>query len=156
MNCGVGHSCRSDLALLWLWCTPAATTPVQPLAWEPPYAADVTLERQNKNKSQKTRNPVPGLCIHENLSWGSISLQRGLGEMSLGGQRSPGCNSVACFHGCSQTDCHSRFSKGSLLAAREQRQKDTWAKIPRSQGQEGLFLSPSHLLFLESSHPHSH
>ena len=28
-----------DLALLWLWCRPAAEAPIRPLAWEPPYAA---------------------------------------------------------------------------------------------------------------------
>ena len=27
-----------DPALLWLWCRPAAIAPIQPLAWEPPYA----------------------------------------------------------------------------------------------------------------------
>ena len=27
-----------DLALLWLWCRPAAAAPIQPPAWEPPYA----------------------------------------------------------------------------------------------------------------------
>ena len=39
MSCGVGHKHGSDLALLWLWCRPAAEAPVQALAWEPPYAA---------------------------------------------------------------------------------------------------------------------
>ena len=33
-----------DLALLWLWCRPAATALLRPLAWEPPYAA--ALKRQ--------------------------------------------------------------------------------------------------------------
>ena len=28
-----------DPALLWLWHRPAATAPIRPLAWEPPYAA---------------------------------------------------------------------------------------------------------------------
>ena len=28
-----------DPALLWLWCRPAATAPIQPPAWERPYAA---------------------------------------------------------------------------------------------------------------------
>ena len=32
MSCGVGRRCGSDLALLWLWCRPAATAPIQPLA----------------------------------------------------------------------------------------------------------------------------
>ena len=46
MSCGVGHRHNLDPALLWLWCRPAATAPMRPLAWEPPYAADVALKRQ--------------------------------------------------------------------------------------------------------------
>ena len=34
-----------DLALLWLWCRPAATTPIRPLAQEPPYATGLALEK---------------------------------------------------------------------------------------------------------------
>ena len=34
--------------LLWLWCRPAATAPIQPLAWEPPCAAGVALEKTKK------------------------------------------------------------------------------------------------------------
>ena len=30
-----------DSALLWLWCRPAAVAPIQPLAWEPPYASSI-------------------------------------------------------------------------------------------------------------------
>ena len=33
-----------DLALLWLWRRPVATAPIQPLAWEPPYAAGAAQE----------------------------------------------------------------------------------------------------------------
>ena len=33
-------------ALLWLWCRPAATTLIQPLAWEPPYAVGVALKKK--------------------------------------------------------------------------------------------------------------
>ena len=36
MSCGVGRRCGSVPALLWLWHRPAATAPIQPLAWEPP------------------------------------------------------------------------------------------------------------------------
>ena len=52
MSCGVGHSCNLDPALLWLWCKLAAAGPIQPLAWEPPYAAGAALKskKQNKNK----------------------------------------------------------------------------------------------------------
>ena len=37
-GCGVGRRHGSDPALLWLWHRPVATAPIQPLAWEPPYA----------------------------------------------------------------------------------------------------------------------
>ena len=47
-----------DLALLWLWCWPAAAAPIQPLAWEPPYAAGAAQERKEGKKEgrkQKTK-----------------------------------------------------------------------------------------------------
>ena len=50
---GVGRRRGSDPALLWLWCRPAATAPIGPLAWEPPYAMGAALE---KAKTQKTEN----------------------------------------------------------------------------------------------------
>ena len=45
MSCGVGRRHSSDPALLWLWCRPAAVAPIQPLAWELPYAAAVALKK---------------------------------------------------------------------------------------------------------------
>ena len=36
------------LLLLWLWCRPAATAQIRPLAWKPPYAVGVALKRQKK------------------------------------------------------------------------------------------------------------
>ena len=40
-----------DPALLWLWCRPVATAPIQLLAWEPPYAAGAAQEiAKNKIK----------------------------------------------------------------------------------------------------------
>ena len=50
MSCGVGHRCGSDLALLWLWCRPAAVAPTGPLAWETPYAGGTALQRQKTKK----------------------------------------------------------------------------------------------------------
>ena len=50
MSYGVGHRHSSDLALLWLWYRPAAIAPIRPLAWDPPYATGVALEKQNKTK----------------------------------------------------------------------------------------------------------
>ena len=40
----------SDPELLWLQCRPAATVPIQPLAWEPPHAMGVALEKTKKKK----------------------------------------------------------------------------------------------------------
>ena len=51
VSCGVRCRRGSDPALLWLWCRPAATAPIRPLVWEPPYAAGAAQEiakRQNK------------------------------------------------------------------------------------------------------------
>ena len=42
-----------DLALLWLWCRPAATTSSLLLAWEPPYAAGAALKQTKKEKLAK-------------------------------------------------------------------------------------------------------
>ena len=39
-----------DAALLWLWCRPAATALIRPLAWEPPYAEGAALEKTKKKK----------------------------------------------------------------------------------------------------------
>ena len=50
VSCGVGHRRGSDSALLWLWHRPAATAPIQPLAWEPPWATRAALKRQKKKK----------------------------------------------------------------------------------------------------------
>ena len=50
MSYGVGYRRGLDPALLWLWRRPVATAPIQPLAWEPPYAAGVALEKAKKKK----------------------------------------------------------------------------------------------------------
>ena len=46
MSCGVGQRHGLDPAWLWLWCRPAATALIQPLAWELPYAEGAALKRQ--------------------------------------------------------------------------------------------------------------
>ena len=48
MSCGVGRRRGLDLVLLWLWYRLVATAPIQPLAWEPPYAADAALKTHKK------------------------------------------------------------------------------------------------------------
>ena len=59
MRYGVGYRGGLDLALLWLWRRPAATAPIRPLAWEPPYAAEAALEmaKRQKKKKKKRSNP---------------------------------------------------------------------------------------------------
>ena len=43
-----------DLALLWLWHRLAAT-PIQPIAWEPPYATGTALKDKKKKKKKKKK-----------------------------------------------------------------------------------------------------
>ena len=50
MSCGVDHRCGWDLTLLWLWCRPAATASIGPLAWKPPYAMGAALKGQKTKK----------------------------------------------------------------------------------------------------------
>ena len=45
MSYGVGCRRGSDLVLLWLWCRPAAASPMQPLSWELPYATGAALKK---------------------------------------------------------------------------------------------------------------
>ena len=45
LSCGVGLRHSSDHALLWLWYRLAAAAPIQPLAWEPPYALSAALKK---------------------------------------------------------------------------------------------------------------
>ena len=53
VSCGVGCRHGLDLALLWLWCRPANIALIRPLAWEPPYAESVALEKTKKKKKKK-------------------------------------------------------------------------------------------------------
>ena len=53
MNCAVGHRLSLDLAWLWLWLWLAATAPIRPLAWEPPYAKGAALKQTEKKKKKK-------------------------------------------------------------------------------------------------------
>ena len=48
MNCGVGRIRGLDLVWLWLLHRLVATAPVQPLAWEPPYAVGAALKKTGK------------------------------------------------------------------------------------------------------------
>ena len=67
MSCGVGRRLGSDLALLWLWCRPAATALIEPLAWEPPRASDAALKRDQKEKEKKGKNYMFASEISQNI-----------------------------------------------------------------------------------------
>ena len=62
MSCGVGCRRGSDPALLWLWLwlwrRLVATAPIQPLAWEPPYAAGAAQEMAKRQKNKKTKKTI--------------------------------------------------------------------------------------------------
>ena len=51
VSCGVGRRCGTDLALLWLWCRPAAVAPIGSLAWELPHAVGAALKSNKKFKN---------------------------------------------------------------------------------------------------------
>ena len=55
MSCGVGHRRGLEPMLLWLWCRPAATAPIRPLAWEPPYAMGAAPEKAKSWKKKKKK-----------------------------------------------------------------------------------------------------
>ena len=61
MSHGAGRRHGSDLVLLWLWGRPAATAPIRPLAWEPPYAKGVAQEmaKRQEKKKKKERKVEP-------------------------------------------------------------------------------------------------
>ena len=53
MSCGVGRRLSLDLALLWLWCRPAAAALIRPLARKPPHAVGAALKSKQTNKQKK-------------------------------------------------------------------------------------------------------
>ena len=53
MNCGEGHRHGSDPVWLWLWCRPVATAPIQPPAWEFPYAVGASPPPPAKKRHGK-------------------------------------------------------------------------------------------------------
>ena len=40
----------NDPALLWLWCRPAASSPIQPLAWKLPYDTGEAFKKKKRIK----------------------------------------------------------------------------------------------------------
>ena len=59
MSCGVGGRRGLEPSLLWLWRRLAAVAPIQPLAWELPYAGGAALKRKKKNLPKLRVNIIP-------------------------------------------------------------------------------------------------
>ena len=47
-----------DPVLLWLWCRPAATVPIRPLACEPSYAVGAVLKKTKEKKKSVAAKQV--------------------------------------------------------------------------------------------------
>ena len=82
----VGRRRGSDPKLLWLWCRPAATALIRPLAWEPPYAVGVALEKTKRcplPPAQKSNLGVPVVAQQKRIQLGTMRLQvRSLASLS--------------------------------------------------------------------------
>ena len=89
MCCGIGCQCCHvlwcglDLVLLWLWCRQAAAAPIQPLAWEPPFAAGAALKSQKKKKKSAV---LLGICY---FSWDRGTKKENLLNIQLIGIQKP-------------------------------------------------------------------
>ena len=93
MSYGVGGRRGSDPVLLWLWHRQAATDPIRPLAWEPPYAAGASLKRSKDKKFkkkvlgeanlQRQRDSVKVVAWGWGGDWGVITKGR---KRSFGGE----------------------------------------------------------------------
>ena len=72
LSCGVDPRRGSDPALLWLWHRLAAAAPIQPLAWELPYAIGVDLKKQNKSQMGNC-DIIVFLRIRKKLGFGKLT-----------------------------------------------------------------------------------
>ena len=59
-----------DQGFLWLWCRPAATALIQPLAWQFPYATGTALKKTKKGVPVMAQQLTNLTGIHEDA--GSI------------------------------------------------------------------------------------
>ena len=98
-SCIVGRRLSSSLALLRLWSRPVATAPIQPLAWEPPYATGRALKRQSINQSIKqtkeTGQPFQHMTLDWILGWGRVRMPSSRGKHTpLSAQDGPTVSSL--------------------------------------------------------------
>ena len=55
MSCGVGHRRGSDLVLLWLWCRPVATAPIQLTSLETSICHECSPKKTKRPKKKKKK-----------------------------------------------------------------------------------------------------
>ena len=76
MSCGVGR--RHGLDLAWLWCRPAATAPIRPLAREPPFATGAALKKKKTKIHTHTQLPQTKLVFYglilSSIKWDDFKL----------------------------------------------------------------------------------
>ena len=77
----MGHRRGWNLALLWLWCRPAATALIQPLAWEPPNAVGAALKRKRKKKKRLTGYIV--VYPYSAIKFNTLPIQTTMWDSSL-------------------------------------------------------------------------
>ena len=75
----IGRRRGSDMVLLWLWCRPAATAQIWPLAWELPHATGAALKTKKKGKNPthicfKEMKLIQKIWRPQILSWHISSL----------------------------------------------------------------------------------
>ena len=84
LSCDVGRRCGLDPVWLWLWLWPAAVAPIWPLAWEPPHAAGVALEKAKRQKEKKKKYII--VCVFKQ-TWHSFLqlffVPQGLGDLAI-------------------------------------------------------------------------
>ena len=71
MSCNAGSRRSLDLVLLWLWYIPAVAAPIQPLAWEFPYALGSAPQKTNNDRSSHCG--TTGLAVSLQC-WGAGSI----------------------------------------------------------------------------------
>ena len=99
MCCGVGCSCGSDLALLWLWCSPAAVAPIRSLAWERPYGADAALKSKKKKKKKRRCKILGPTSDLPNYNWHFNKIPRkNIGTPKLEKHRFGGPSDTSIFN----------------------------------------------------------
>ena len=87
--------------MLWLWCRLAGAAHIQPLGWEPPYAASVAPKAEKKKKKKKDNWPKENKDLEEvhdsNPPWAQQGESALLSECAV--------LLLTCLSVCSLTRC---------------------------------------------------